>query len=205
MNKQEHHSCRRPRGENSHIYIQYIYTIINLIGLLDYHYLQTANGAIVGNQQSIFNSQLFLLQANSHIRSSILLLIADCMGEWATEQQANCLTALVHKSKKRFNKHLHCMTWKSWAHWQIGHTQPKHKDIAITNLQIFSSNYVILMLNEWLICYSVMKTPCLFSSLDASILGSLFVPVKSFTTQKTVAAAEAKKPSSYFITMTARK
>lgn len=47
------------------ISIQYICTVINLIGLLDYHYLQTANGAIVGKQKSIFTSQRFLLQANS--------------------------------------------------------------------------------------------------------------------------------------------
>lgn len=58
------------------------------MSLLVCHYPQTANGAVVSTQQSVFNSKLFSLRANSPT-SSVLLLIVDCQGEWATEQQAN--------------------------------------------------------------------------------------------------------------------
>lgn len=66
------------RWKLTYISQQYIKTRITLIGLLGYHYPQTANGAIVGKQQSVFNSKLYSMQANS-LTPSVLLFIV-CRG-----------------------------------------------------------------------------------------------------------------------------
>lgn len=194
------------RGENSHIIHSNIYTTINFIGWLDCHYLQTANGAIVGKQRSILNSQRFLLLANSlTLNPGVCFWSLIASGEWATEQRANYLMALVYvNQRERFNKHLHCTTnEKAQARWQIGHMQPKHKENAKTNLRtnfFFSSNCINLMLKKWRWCCPIMNASRLFSSLDA-IPGSLFLPGKKFHSTKISrrSRSKKKKPSSYFI------